>query len=471
MLLGVALAPGLARGAAPVTVALPEGMVARPFVATATQLYFRLGSSAHQAGESLERLWQTAGTADSTHPVWDEDGEELIAPRVIATYQDDVYFAAVRAGGEAALFRTDGGVAQRVADAPAQRGFASAGRLFFTTPRPSVGVDLWLADDLGANQTGVVLPDDTQAIAFGSRLLYAGAGPDGVEPWQTNGLLASPLADVAPGAAHSAPRDFALVGESVTFFSADADTDTLWRTDGTAAGTVAVKAWPSQPAAGSYERGAVGFARRLYFRGHAHGDTWALWSSDGTAAGTIALAALDALGAPMVGAGTSWFFVARHGGGTALYATDGTPAHTVPLVPRVVDSSGAGRGIDVLTALGDRVYYPLDDTHLGGSNGTALGTSSLELPADLGHVEGAAGIFAVSGQSLYFTTVAAGATRLWVLPLPAPQTAALDAGAAVAIAAAPAPAAEDEGCSCKDKAGFFSPFLGLFLFAFSKRRR
>lgn len=457
VLLGALLAPGFARAAVPpVAVTLPEGTIPRPLAATAAQLFFRLDTGAD------ERLWQTSGTPATTHAVWDDSGDELRAPRLIATDGESLYVAAVGGDAGEALFRTDGGVAHRVANVPVRRGFAGTGRLFFTAARAESGESLWLADDLGAHDTGLVLSADSQAVAFGSHLLYAGTGPDGTEPWQTNGVLASQLVDLAPGTAPSGPSDFALVGESATFFSSDATTDTLWRTDGTAAGTSAIRSWPSEPSASPFARAARGFARRLYFRGRAYGNTFALWSSDGTSAGTTALAALDDLSAPMLGAGASWYFVGRHGSGAALYATDGTAAHTVVLVDRAVGA---------LTALGDRVYYPLDDAHLGGTNGTAVGTGSLELPAHLGHVEGAAGIFSVAGQSLYFTTQSDGGTRLWTLPLPASRTDAADAGAADAAAAEPAVAAEEEGCSCKDKGGIFSPLLGLFLFVYSKRRR
>jgi ELWxxDGT repeat protein len=341
----------------------------------------------------------------------------------------------------------------------------AAARVFFTVPEGGAE-SLWVTGDAGATRTGIVLAEGASAIAYGTRLLFAGMGDHGIEPWQTDGTLqgTSQLADLAAGAADSQPAAFAVVGAAATFFSSSAATGiTLWRTDGSAVGTTEVTAWPTDGAT----RGAAGYARRLYFRARMSGAAWAMWSSDGTKAGTAALALLDddMLDGPMLGAGASFFFSGRYRGGAALFATGGTAASTVAVV---------AHGVDALTALGDRVYFPIDDTHLGGTNGTTAGTGILELPADVGHVEGAAGIFAVAAQNLYFTSMGEdGDVRLWALPLPTQTAPVLDAGApTVADAGVTEDAAateEDDGCSCKNNK-LLSPFLGLFMFAFAKRR-
>ncbi len=452
---------GFARAAEPRAVPLPGLLTPRPLGATSTALYFR----AVQPGET-ERLWQTAGTHATTHPVWDAEGSELESPRMLGVRNEWLYFAAksVDAGAPAeSMYRTDGAVVERLAEVSASRAFAGADRTFFTVAEDSEHEALWVSVDAGVADTTVRLVREAPALALGSRLLYAGPG---AQPWHTDGSDAGtqPLrtsgTDTGLGA-------FAAVGAFGTFFSTSATAASLWRTDGNAAGTSLVKSWSTD--AGASARDAVGFGRRLYFRARMNDAPWALWTSDGTAGGTVALALLDdgELESPMLGAGSTFFFVAKYGTGSALYRTDGTGAHTAMVVPHAVTA---------LTALGDRVYFPVDDQHLGGTDGTVAGTRTLQLPEAVGHVEGAAGIFAVVAHSLYYTTSSDdGATaQLWSLELPAPGaagggdgdagTATLDAGAESAESAEP-----DGGCDCNDSKSVWWPLLGLFGLVFAQR--
>ena len=454
--LGVASWVGLAHAAEPVAVVLPPAMSPRALSSTTTHLYFR----GLRSGES-ERLWQTGGTAATTHPVWDGEGSELAAPRALTTTDEWLYFAAVAVEADAAaeaLYRTDGSSVERVASVPVTRAFAGKDRVFFTVPGAGSEA-LWVAADAGVTDTRLTLGADAPALALGSRLLYAGRD---AQAWQTDGsdAGAGQLVAANEGTALGA---FAAVGAFGTFFSSNAASATLWRTDGTPAGTSPVKSWVTET--GTFARDAVGFGRRIYFRARVDDAPWALWTSDGTAAGTTTLALLDetAPDAPMLGAGSAFFFVAKHGEGAALYRTSGTNASTA------VVTLGA---ITTLTARGDHVYFPVDDEHLGGTDGTAAGTGTLSLPADVGHVEGAAGIFTVVDQNLYFTTSDEGGAnaRLWSLELPSRDAA--DAGAIAADAGTEADAASDEdgGCDCNDSKGFWSPLLGLFGLVVAQRR-
>ena len=462
--LGLVLVPGLA-AAAPeaVLVPIPDGVETRAVAATAAHLFF--GGS--RPGEG-ERLWQTDGTAEATHPVWSEDGDELETPRALTTQGAWLYFTASRGGGGSGLFRTDGGRVETLAEGDVHRAFAAEGRLFFTSLGPD-GETLWTrGEGESASVSGPTLALDAPALAYGSKLLFAGSGPTGVEPWTTDGTLAgtSELRDVAPGEQSSEPFAFTQVGASATFFTFGT-AGRLWRTDGTTAGTTEVRAWQREPSAPPSPRGVYGFARRLYFRARTTDGSWALWSSDGTPAGSVALAPLDETGleAPLVGAGSKVFFVGRHAAGVTLFVSDGTAAGTVALV------HGA---VPVLAARGGRVYYTLDATHLGGTDGTLAGTASIEVSSQYGPPDGADGIFAVAAGKLFFSTSTSEVSRLWALPLPSDVTpvaspaAVVDAGGEeAAVEAEPEP--EGEGCDCNAK-NFFSPFLGLFAYAFARRR-
>ncbi len=113
----------------------------------------------------------------------------------------------------------------------------------------------------------------------------------GFEQLELRCLLASdmaPLLDIntLPIAASSAPANFVTVGSTV-FFTAftSANGRELWKTDGTAAGTVLVKdiraGYTSSNPAYMTEVGGVLFFRASNGNGHE------LWKSDGTAAGTV----------------------------------------------------------------------------------------------------------------------------------------------------------------------------------------
>lgn len=458
----LSLTPAFARAAEAQAraVVLPDALEVGPLAATAKELYFvgiRIGET--------PRLWQSHGAPDTTHPVWTEDGEELAFPRHLATSSSWMYFAASAVDAvereQDWLYRSNGTLVQLLARVPVARAFAGEGRLFFTVVHDD-GEHLWQTDGEATTDTRVVLPLGAAALAYGNSLLFAGSGESGVEPWQTDGSpeTTRELADLVPGAGGSHPGVFARVGESATFFSLS-DPTALWRTEGGAMRSVATFAHGSatEPSVAN----AYGFDRRVYFRARAGEGAWSMWASDGTASGTLELAALgaDPLESPMLGAGADLYFTADHGGAPALYATRGTPASTRRIATGVVSA---------LSARADRVYFALDADRLGGSDGTEAGTAFRQLPREAGSWP-AYGVFDTVGSVLYFSTrLPDHSTRLWALDLPEPATPVV---AEPAHDADPVSSAEEgekdgEGCDCKP-GSIFSPFSGLFAFAFLRR--
>jgi ELWxxDGT repeat protein len=175
------------------------------------------------------------------------------------------------------------------------------------------GDELWETD--GTEAGTVMLKDINPTIAvngngngsapsslksFGSVVLFAANnGTTGAELWKTDGTAAGTVLvkDINPGSGNSNPRRFTEAG-GVAYFSAINGTATgfngaeLWKTDGTAAGTVLVKdirpgTASSTPGGqtGSYNMLALG--ADVYFGADdgAHGIE--LWRSDGTEAGTV----------------------------------------------------------------------------------------------------------------------------------------------------------------------------------------
>ncbi len=116
----------------------------------------------------------------------------------------------------------------------------------------------------------------------------------------TTGLLLSlqPLAaqvlvkDLAPGATASNPKDFKMVGSTLFFTAETAATGReLYKSNGTAAGTVLVKdIWPGPGGSGFDGTGLAEIAavgNTLYFAAKTSTTGYELWKSDGTAAGTV----------------------------------------------------------------------------------------------------------------------------------------------------------------------------------------
>jgi ELWxxDGT repeat protein len=165
--------------------------------------------------------------------------------------------------------------------------------------------------------------------------------------------------------------DYAIAGGILYFLGCapDLTTCTLWRTDGSLAGTHAVD--PSKPAAGAM----IGLGNRLLFATFKDGHTY-LAVTDGTAAGTLKLQTFDEQSPRRFAvAGGKAFFLAGQSN-EELWVSDGTAAGT-----RAVTSFGLPdtfAATNWLAAIGNHVYFQADDVVHGSefwrSDGTAAGT-------------------------------------------------------------------------------------------------
>ncbi len=164
------------------------------------------------------------------------------------------------------------------------------------------------------------------------------------------------------------------------YFSATFGGETgLWRSDGTAPGTVPLVRLPSTGEVLDRIREVTVVRDQLFFVAHVD----ELWVSDGTASGTRrvkersgGVIAFSPFGAPTAVGDTLFFFrfVTPEGGSphTELWTSDGTPSGTV----RVLDLGEGFRGSP--TALGSKLFFVYEDeehgTELWVSDGTAAGT-------------------------------------------------------------------------------------------------
>jgi ELWxxDGT repeat protein len=208
------------------------------------------------------------------------------------------------------------------------------------------------------------------------------------------------LKDINLGSASSNPSGFIAVG-SETFFTADDGTHgrQLWKTDGTAAGTVMVTDITTSSVSDyvlTNVNGTIFFTSFDLAHGHE------LWASNGTAAGTVMLKEIASVSYP--GAleqvnvnGTLFFNAADPGSAALLWRTNGTRAGTV-LVKDVLPGQG-GYSPGELTNVNGTLFfsaaevgrYPVElwrsDGTEGGTTAVAPGAAGV-LPTYLTNVNG-----------------------------------------------------------------------------------
>lgn len=314
--------------------------------------------------EGGDMLWKTDGTAEGTGKVLDpRPGGGRFVPYELKACRGSVFFYRNSPFGRQELWRTDGTVDGTVlvatldAKDPSSQDFTSpppfacvGDTLYFTAWEATTGVELWKSD---GTTDGTVRVSDIQPGAGGSRpsrltahdgLLYFMAHDTvaGGEPWKSDGTAQGTVrvADLAPGGESSMEADFGqpmFSSPAGLFFGANDGShgQQLWKTDGTALGTVRLTEVTPRPH-GLGELVASWTQDTLYF--------WTrddeLWTSTGTVEGTgkvKTLSAPVANGLPAyepsaVEVGGVLYFVAenefmsRH-----LWRSDGTPAGTGPL--------------------------------------------------------------------------------------------------------------------------------------------
>lgn len=192
-----------------------------------------------------------------------------------------------------------------------------------------------------------LLPLIKRPHGIGGKVYFAGAtaGSTAYEPWVTDGTAAGTmqLADLNPGKdAASEPGNFTEVAGGKVIFTAisAAGGAELYVTDGTPAGTTLLK--ELNPGAGSGVNASGGYYEPpawavidgvAYFAGFAGKTNFTLWRSDGTAAGTVPvtpgqLPNMPANPEQVVFGGGVFFSASDADGGPDLFAASSGPSAT-----------------------------------------------------------------------------------------------------------------------------------------------
>jgi ELWxxDGT repeat protein len=284
------------------------------------------------------------------------------------------------------------------------------GTLFFVGYDTTTGYELWKSDGTAAGtvlvkdiytggttyQTGsgkvghlkITIPHSSNPSSLtnvnGTLYFAAYDGTDGAELWKSDGTAAGTVMvkDISPRSGSSSPNDLINVN-GLLYFMADDGThgQELWRTDGTAGGTVLVNdinpgsasafGWGEEPAPANVNG-------TLYFVADDGTHGRELWNSDGTAAGTVLVndinpGSANSSAACLTNANGTLFFIADDGvHGAELWKSNGTAAGTV-LVKDIIPGSGTTffnnpEPNGQLTNVNGLVYFVADN----GTNGSEL---------------------------------------------------------------------------------------------------
>ena len=264
-------------------------------------------------GTSGVELWSTTGTGAST--VREKD----INPGPGSSFPLDI----VLEGSSTFYFTADDGAKGREVFREKFGGFTQA------DIRPGA---------ISSNPEGLTV--------IGSTLFFAADdGTNGVELWSSTGttdgstLIASMVLDINTGGS-SAPENLTAIGgsDNALYFTANDGVNgvELWRSDGTEAGTVLVKDINPGGSSAPENLTSVGgfFDKTLYFTANDGVSGVELWKSDGTAAGTvlvkdIAPGAASSTPAELASVGGVLLFAADDGtNGVEPWTSDGTGAGT-----------------------------------------------------------------------------------------------------------------------------------------------
>lgn len=359
-------------------------------------------------------LWKSDGTAAGTRMVVDiAPGAASAHPLPVAGVGDTLLFAVPAGGATSTLWRSDGTAAGTMR--LVERSF----EITAFTPRLVVGDRLLFSSGEGIVSTDgtavgtVTVVPGTTAAAFanlGGSILFLNARFDGSTLWRWDDLDGAPHPVAELGIFQ---LQTAVVDDQMLFtIAGGADMIELWRTDGSADGTVRLVA-PGLPSLGALGAGAG----RAFFGGPANEQDAELWTSDGTSAGTrlvtdlISDHATTASSYPrelVVAGGRLYFTAVNSDLGPQLWTSDGTGAGTS--LVREIGREGYLQNLSELTPYRGALFFSVSRPNAIGSTGLwrSDGTPPGTMPAQPSWPDSTVSRLTIAGDHLYFLGASAG---------------------------------------------------------------
>jgi ELWxxDGT repeat protein len=362
-------------------------------------------------------LWVSDGTPAGTHIVSNIDGASessvISFSYPLLQLNGAVLFAAQQpAAGHYTLWRSDGTAAGtwQVKDVDTSSGIGQGlfsgsvvvgSHLFFSGRDPVYGLEPWVTDGTpdGTHIIADIAPGTADSApreftATTDAVYFSAGNPaTGRELYQTDlaGTAARLVSDYVPGANGSAPEHLMALGNQLFYAALDAPglpLDTVgvagsepFVSNGTVAGTHRIAdVYPGY--VGSNPTGIARLGNKIIFQlGSVPGNTSTLWTTDGSAAETVGLQGYPFapyLPTNFVELNGKLLFMSRLGdpyGTDAIWQTDGSPEGTSIFANL---ASGYGIGGSELLSFGGRLYFPdgFLDTTYGEELWTADGTGT-----------------------------------------------------------------------------------------------
>ncbi len=303
-----------------------------------------------------------------------------------------IFFAAQDDTHGEELWKSDGTTAGTVLVKDVQPGAGSSspsqltsfnGKLLFSADDGSHGQELWMSDGTAAGTllvkdiligvASAITSTPTIVVSGGRAFFVADDGSHGRQLWVSDGTpvgtqLLKTINIPTPGPFGYWPTNLTNVSGTLFFTTSDqgSSSDTLWKSDGTTAGTVAVKVLPPGFLESSMVQHLTAVGQKLFFI------VWVdLWVSDGTSAGTIKL--MDRIGDS---AFTSTAFDGAFiwtANPNQIGTSDGSVTGTVILKQFATGTTVTA----LLSTVGKTIFFDTHDsagTNLWTSDGTATGT-------------------------------------------------------------------------------------------------
>lgn len=236
--------------------------------------------------------------------------------------------------------------------------------LFLGSVLPA-GAAATLVADLAPGEVANFEPGVTGVLAtIGPKILFVGEEPgSGRELWVSDGTPQGTeiVRDFCPGQCSSSFQHFGTVRDRIAIFEVQRE---LWRTDGTRQGTYPLGPDPEQPLRGCSDQDFVSLGNALYFNASDSGSC-SLWKTDGTLAGTRQV---DGAAGSLTRAGEKLFFLDN-----GLWVSNGTPGNAALL------RGWPEQNPRLLGAVGSRLLFVAPETgdELWVSDGTPSGTKRL----------------------------------------------------------------------------------------------
>ncbi len=209
-----------------------------------------------------------------------------------------------------------------------------------------------------------------------------GGGQFGGAIYKTDGTRTGTVqvTTLPPGQGGLFPKSLFAYGNKLLFNNEQTGRNGVWRSDGTAAGTVQLLPGTDRSLATAF-RGWVAYKKAAFFA-----TPEALWRTDGTPAGTRVVKQVGNASSLWAGAadGRLHFFADAGGGRRSLWRSDGTARGTVALTNVGPDNAdvgnltGSGKWLFFTTQARSSQQFPTGPISLWRTDGTAAGTTLVE---------------------------------------------------------------------------------------------